>query len=375
MTVSSTYDKQTYVANGVATSFAWSSDYDDTFGKLVVTQVDETESVIKTYVDGTDYFVQNKKVHFYEAPAAGTRIHLDRHTYRGQEVTFIEGEDFPAKDYETSLDRLFMIEQEQDKGLVDETAARIAADAVLQANIDTEEAARIAADTVLQNNIDAEETRAKAAEKIISDTLGTYGDIVTHNANEFVTVGSVGNGTITLKQGGVTKGTFTTNQSGDTTIDLNAGGGDGGVIYIHNILPTYLGTTDGEIDVSNYVDENENYFPIVTTAHDINIFAGRSGLTDCSYVKSVQKVSLRYDDNTYQKSNNVVYNVVLIPISDVESENSFSGFRGLCDGFSNLQTKTNLVTSVSSSSTDIEYPSAKCMYDIVGNIETLLQSI
>ena len=32
--------------------------------------------------------------------------------------------------------------------------------------------------------------------------------------------GDIGNGTITIKQAGVTKGTFTTNQSGDTTIEL-----------------------------------------------------------------------------------------------------------------------------------------------------------
>lgn len=36
---------------------------------------------------------------------------------------------------------------------------------------------------------------------------------------------TVGNGTITLTQGGVIKGTFTTNQSGNTTIELDAGGG------------------------------------------------------------------------------------------------------------------------------------------------------
>lgn len=38
---------------------------------------------------------------------------------------------------------------------------------------------------------------------------------------------TVGNGTITLTQGGTTKGTFTVNQSGDTTIDLDAGGSGG----------------------------------------------------------------------------------------------------------------------------------------------------
>ena len=39
------------------------------------------------------------------------------------------------------------------------------------------------------------------------------------------------------------------------------------------------------------------------------------------------------------------------------------------------QTTSNLVTSVSSSSTDAQYPSAKCVYDLVGDIETLLASI
>lgn len=42
---------------------------------------------------------------------------------------------------------------------------------------------------------------------------------------------------------------------------------------------------------------------------------------------------------------------------------------------SDMQTKTNLVTSISASSTDIQYPSAKCVYNIVGNIETLLHNI
>lgn len=36
---------------------------------------------------------------------------------------------------------------------------------------------------------------------------------------------AIGDGTITLTQGGTTKGTFTVNQSGNTTIDLDAGGG------------------------------------------------------------------------------------------------------------------------------------------------------
>ena len=37
--------------------------------------------------------------------------------------------------------------------------------------------------------------------------------------------------------------------------------------------------------------------------------------------------------------------------------------------------RTNLVTSISSQSTDAQYPSAKCVYDLVGNIEALLSEI
>ena len=41
----------------------------------------------------------------------------------------------------------------------------------------------------------------------------------------------------------------------------------------------------------------------------------------------------------------------------------------------NCESTTNKVTSISSSSTDTQYPSAKCMYDIVGNVEDLIDSI
>lgn len=34
-----------------------------------------------------------------------------------------------------------------------------------------------------------------------------------------------------------------------------------------------------------------------------------------------------------------------------------------------------LVTSISASSTDSQYPSAKCMWDVIGEVESLLSSI
>ena len=43
------------------------------------------------------------------------------------------------------------------------------------------------------------------------------------SGNVSLTIPTVGNGTITINQGGTLKGTFTVNQSGNTTIDLDAG--------------------------------------------------------------------------------------------------------------------------------------------------------
>ena len=41
----------------------------------------------------------------------------------------------------------------------------------------------------------------------------------------------------------------------------------------------------------------------------------------------------------------------------------------------NMQTTSNLVTSVSASSTDAQYPSAKLFYDTCGDIETLINAL
>ena len=41
----------------------------------------------------------------------------------------------------------------------------------------------------------------------------------------------------------------------------------------------------------------------------------------------------------------------------------------------NMQTTSNLVTTVSSASTDAQYPSAKLFYDTCGDIETLINAL
>lgn len=64
--------------------------------------------------------------------------------------------------------------------------------------------------------------------------------------------GDVGNGTITITQGGVTKGSFTLNQATGDTIALDAGGG--GISNIDNI--TITTNTDDEIQAVATVNQN-----------------------------------------------------------------------------------------------------------------------
>lgn len=65
------------------------------------------------------------------------------------------------------------------------------------------------------------------------------------------------------------------------------------------------------------------------------------------------------------------------PVDQTYSASSINAQSGtaIASAITNMQVTTNLVTSVSSLSTDSQYPSAKLFYDTVGDIETLLQGL
>ena len=98
--------------------------------------------------------------------------------------------------------------------------------------------------------------------------------------------------------------------------------------------------------------------------------------------------------NTYAKSANLatvatsgdytdLSNTPTIPAAQVQADWNQSDSTAVdyiknkptIPSISGLEETSNKVTSLSSSSTDAEYPSAKCVYDIIGDIETLLQAV
>ena len=61
-------------------------------------------------------------------------------------------------------------------------------------------------------------------------------------------------------------------------------------------------------------------------------------------------------------------------VSDV-TLNGTSVVTGGTAVLTNIEITTNKVTTISGSSTDTQYPSAKCVYDLVGNIESILEEL
>lgn len=108
MTVQTERSKAIYIANGKTTTFTIPF-YFFNHEIAVYKNVDETP-----FKEGKDYDVSGAgqpaggEVIFKVAPAANTKITIKRQVPLTQLTTFIEGESFPAVDYERSLDRIIM---------------------------------------------------------------------------------------------------------------------------------------------------------------------------------------------------------------------------------------------------------------------------
>lgn len=264
--------------------------------------------------------------------------------------------------------------------------------------------ARQNADNTLQGNIDAEETRAKAAEKAITDTLDTYGNIVTHDVDEFATAAQgakadsalqpndniselnndvgyiteedVGDGTITITQGGTFKGQFSVNQTGNTTIDLDEGSAPvvtDDTVYIDDIAITVpVGSSSANLDITSYVEADKMYFPLIqlnsygTTDlrkayYNYCIFRDHSGTKTVSLYK--------VDPDTLLSA---YFSILLIPITTSETS-----VVGKTDGLGGTGSDITMDNYPTEDSTNAVTSGGvyEFVMDTCGNIEEALQII
>lgn len=241
-------------------------------------------------------------------------------------------------------------------------------------------------------------------------TTGAYSDLTGQP-----TIPAVYNSTIAFTQGGVTKGSFTLNQAIGTTIALDAGGGS---------APTNMVTTNTAQDITakkTFVGDKLIAFKQSNSSSKLgftlyNIDGKEKGYLEFNPSNTVDNAPLMTLGNyapastsithvgfrKYDGQNSAAYNLLAplasnakTPFNLTSTYKNFYMPLGFTDGTttvltantgmvdlssiipstSGFQTTANLVTSVSSSSTDSEYPSAKLFYDTCGDIETLINAL
>lgn len=243
---------------------------------------------------------------------------------------------------------------------------------------------------------------------------------------------TVNNNTITITQGGVTKGTFTLNQSSDSTIALDAGSAPSNMVttntaqditssktfvgnkklaFKQNASNDVLGFTAYDLSNNEYgnlqINARSMKINNVTSTKDF-VSLGNYKQTSVSGARAEVGVRVQADKtgSANPASKNFIYprnfanlpstsdtfyiplcvngnyadnagNISLTIPTVPTNVSAFTNDAGYItqQALVGYQTTSNLVTSISAQSTDNQYPSAKCVYDIVGDIETLLAAL
>lgn len=132
-------------------------------------------------------------------------------------------------------------------------------------------------------------------------------------------------------------------------------------------------TTYNEGDIVWFSDKSSIYLCISNNITDIS---------PANHTKWA-RISVTYTVYIRKTTNNATYNISLVngnytgdtymgPVYYSPNVPKINAYTGEIVGY---QKTSNLVTSIDNTSTDTQYPSAKCVYDIIGNIETLLSNI
>lgn len=135
---------------------------------------------------------------------------------------------------------------------------------------------------------------------------------------------------------------------------------------------TGISISDNTISVDG-VQTSEVELATVATSGSYNDLSNKPTIpTVNNATLTIQKNGTTVQTFTANASSDVTANIT-VPTNTNELTNG-AGFI-TSSALSGYQTTANLVTSVSSSSTDSQYPSAKLFYDTVGDIESALNTI
>jgi capsular polysaccharide biosynthesis protein len=119
--------------------------------------------------------------------------------------------------------------------------------------------------------------------------------------------------------------------------------------------------------------------PTIDKAGAIKIGQFNVGVSDGNlYAQNRNYQQYQQDSNNVFISKGTLENAITGKELVNKSVNNLTNYTTTSDMNTLLNAKentSNKVVSISSSSTDTQYPSAKCVYDLVGDVETLLTTL
>lgn len=200
-----------------------------------------------------------------------------------------------------------------------------------------------------------------------SDFSGDYNDL-----DNKPTIPTVNDSTITIKQGETIKGSFTLNSENDYTMTLDEAGSTE-LVEIHGIFETDSTEIilNENIEKSQIISLNLGNTIILPELYSV----ADNKLTLIETVESGTRWSIVYAKDIKLANIPVASSTTagVIKVGDNLSIDENGVLNAISD--SGKQDVSNLVTSLSAESTDSQYPSAKCVYDIIGNLEMILGEI
>ena len=237
-----------------------------------------------------------------------------------------------------------------------------------------------------------------------SDFSGDYDDLTNKP--------TIGNATLTIQKNGTNVQTFTANATSNKTANITVPTktsditndsdfvSDANYVHTDNNFTTAEKSKLAGIAAGAEVNVQANWTQTTTTADDyiknkptlatVATSGSYNDLSNKPTIPTVNNATLTIQKNgstvntfTANASSNVTANIT-VPTQTSELTNN-SGFltsstgvtsvNGNTGAVTGIQTTSNLVTSVSSSSTNSQYPSAKLFYDTVGDVESVLQTL
>ena len=179
-------------------------------------------------------------------------------------------------------------------------------------------------------------------------STGAYSDL-----SGTPTIPTVGNGTITITQGGISKGTFTTNQGGDTTIALDAGGG--GIGNIDNI--TITANADDEIQAVAVIDQNTGIAKTWTgTMAEYDVIVTKDPETEYIITDDIGGSATEIGEITEALNNKVDKGHQVIEFQAPTAQNNYTWYRLYADGWVEQGGRVQLNGTISATNKRVTFP-------------------